>query len=104
MNGVDGKYLMFRGKPMMRQGNTICYGSMNDKYILFLGIINTKKQEGTTEECGEVPDNILVQILSTDTGKPLQERMVKQFTKKGLYDALEIGLFWLEKFNSDKQA
>ena len=33
---IKGKYLTYRGLPLVREGNTICYGSMEDKYILYL--------------------------------------------------------------------
>ena len=101
MASTNGKYLMFRGKPLVRQDNIICYGSMNDKYILFMLILSTKKLENAAPEAADiqVPDQILVQILSTDTTKSDRERMVKQFTKSGLYDAMEIGLIWLDQLN-----
>jgi hypothetical protein len=90
------KYLMYCGKPLVREKNAICYGDMSDKYILFMIILSNKKIEGTDYE---VPDNIIVQILSTDLTKPAHERMVKQFEKNGLYAAMEIGLIWLDKLN-----
>ena len=33
---VNGKYLMYRGKPLVREKNVICYGNMSDKYVLFM--------------------------------------------------------------------
>ena len=45
---VGGKYLEFRGKPLVRQGDTICYGDMDDKYILILEIMSYKEVNGTT--------------------------------------------------------
>lgn len=101
-SGVNGKYLIYRGKPLLRENNMICYGDMaNDKYVLFLMILNEKKLEipGTSEPVTG-PDKILVQILSTDKSKPAHERMVKQFEKNGLYDAMEIGMIWLDKLNA----
>ncbi len=80
-------YTMYRGKPLVREGQQICYGSMDDKYILFLGIMSTKK-------VGEhdVPDQILVQIQSTGADK----KVVKYGMKNGLYEAFEYGLIWLD--------
>ena len=101
MAGASNKYLKFRGKLFLRQDNLLCYGDMNDKYILFLCILTTKKID--TQDPNkklETADKVLVQILSTDTSKPAHERMVKQFDKNGLYDAMEIGLIWLDKFNN----
>lgn len=94
------KYLMYCGKPLVREKNTICYGDMTDKYILFMIILSTKKAEGTDYD---VPDKILVQILSTDSSKPSHERMVKQFDKSGLYSAMDIGIIWLDKLNGNEE-
>lgn len=97
-NNAKPQYLVYRGKPLVREKNAICYGSMEDKHILFMLILSMKKAE-SFEDGTEVPDAILVQILSTDTSKPAHERVVKQFNKNGLYDAMDIGLVWLDKLN-----
>ena len=61
-------------------------------------VLTTKKPEvGNSTE--EIPDQILVQILSTDQSLSPSERLAKQFEKKGLYDAIDIGLIWLDKLN-----
>lgn len=86
MNMVNGNFLMFRGKPLVREGQQICYGDMNDKYVLVLGIMSTKVVKNK-----EVPDQVLIQILSTSDGK-----VVKVASKTGLYEAFEYGLIWLE--------
>ncbi len=95
------KYLMYLGKPLVREKNALCYGDMTDKYILFMIILSTIKAEGTDYE---VPDKILVQILSTDLSKPSHERMIKQFEKNGLYSAMDIGLIWLDKLNGNPES
>lgn len=85
---LEGKYLMYKGKPLVREKNVIVYGDMRDEYYLFLMIL-------TTKNVGEIetPDKILIQILSTD-GK---QTIIKQGEKSGLYDALDIGTIWLER-------
>ncbi len=85
---LEGKYLMYKGKPLVREKNVIIYGDMREKYYLFLMILSSKK-------VGEIetPDKILIQILSTD-GK---QTIIKQGEKSGLYDALDIGSIWLER-------
>ena len=90
-------YIMFRGKPLVRENNMIVYGDMSDKYILFLLILTNKVVDKNKNV--EIPDKILIQILSTDTSKPAHERMEKQFEKNGLFEAMDIGLIWLEKLN-----
>lgn len=98
---VKGKYLMYNGKPLVRNEKVIVYGDMTDDYILFLGIMTTKPVE-TENGKVEVPDNIMVQILSTDTSMPAAQRMVKQGIKNGLFDAMEVGLTWLKRYNEGK--
>lgn len=93
---VDGKYLMYRGKPLVREKNAICYGSMEDKYILFL-IILTNKKVGETE----VPDRVIVQVISTDPAADANAKIYRQGEKHGLYDAFDIGLIWLERANAE---
>lgn len=80
-------YVMYRGKPLVREGQQIFYGNMDDKYILFLGIMTTKKVGDN-----DVPDQIIVQIQSTDADK----KVVKYGMKNGLHEAFEYGLIWLE--------
>lgn len=98
---VSGKYLMFRDKPFVRENNTICYGDMTDDYVLFMMILKNKTVQGAEGETLEIPDKVLVQILSTDVTKNPVERIAKQTEKNSLFDAMDIGLIWLEKFNKE---
>ena len=89
---LDGKYLMYKGKPLVREKNLICYGNMTDKCYLSM-LILTNKTVGSVE----VPNNVLVQVLTT--GK--NPKIIKQGTKNGLYEAFDIGTIWLERALSE---
>lgn len=84
---VSGKYLEYKGRPLVREGNTICYGDMNEKCILILEIMSYKK---VGEH--EVPDKILIQVI--DSKDP--NKIIRQGSKDGLHDAFSMGLIWLE--------
>ena len=84
---VSGKYLMYKGKPLVREGNTICYGDMSEKCILILEIMSYKDEKGN-----QVPDKILVQVI--DSKDPT--KIIKQGAKEGLHDAFSMGIIWLE--------
>ena len=84
---VSGKYLEYKGKPLVREGNTICYGDMAEKCILIMEIMSYKE-----ENSHKVPDKILIQVI--DCKDP--NKIIKQGSKSGLYDAFSIGLIWLE--------
>ncbi len=88
----NNKFLEYRGKPLVRCGNTIYYGNMNDPYVIMLQITSTK-----TFNDMEIADRVLIQLLNTDPDCRPRERIVKKSEKKGLYNAMDIGTIWLER-------
>ena len=90
MELVEGKYLEYKDRPLVREGNTICYGDKTEKCFLLLEIMSTKVDEISEEE---LPDKILIQII--DSNDP--NKIIKQGDKSGLYDAFSLGLVWLER-------
>ena len=85
------EYVMYKGLPLVREGDTICYGDLNEKYMLMLNILSKK-------ENGE-PDMIMVQICHTENRNKIVSG--KQAFKNGLYEALDLGIAWLEHLNKD---
>ena len=83
---AEGKYLMYKDKPLVREGDTICYGDMSEKCILILEIMSKDKETG-------LPKNILIQVV--DSKDP--NKIIKQGSKEGLSNAFSIGLVWLER-------
>lgn len=84
---VDGKYLEYKGKPLVREGDTICYGDMNDKCILILEILSYKKENGK-----DLPDDVFIQVVDSKN----QTNILYQDSKKGLFEAFDQGIIWLE--------
>ena len=84
---VEGKYLEYKGRPLVREGDTICYGDMDDKCILILEILSYKKEEGK-----DLPDNVFIQVVDPKN----QTNILRQGSKQGLFEAFELGLVWLE--------
>lgn len=87
--------LTYKGKPLVRKDNELYYGQMSDPYVLYLQIRSTTAVNGQ-----QIADKVDLKLLSTDTAKPMSERVARQTTKHGLYTALDIGAIWLEKANS----
>ena len=85
---VEGKYLMYKDRPLVREGDTICYGDMSEKYILIMEIFGYKEENGV-----KVPDTVLVQVVESED----QNKIVRQGQKSGLYEAFGYGLIWLEQ-------
>lgn len=85
--------LMYKGRPLVRNGNTIYYGFMDEPVVAVLTILSTKEFNGE-----EIADNVMVQLVKTDpTIIKIKEKIVKKAESKGLYSALDVGSIWLER-------
>ena len=91
-NGIEGKYIEYKGKPLVREGNEIYYGFMSDKFYLFMMIMSEEKAENFDVQ---IPQMVLVQILPTDgSGKVEKQKMVNS-----LFEAFDLGTAWLDRAN-----
>lgn len=86
------KMLTYKGKPLVRNENTIYYGNMSDEYVAMLQILETKEFVDMN-----MPQKVSVQILSTDPDLRPKERIKKKTEKTNLSDALKIASIWLER-------
>lgn len=92
---ISGKYLMYKGKPLLRERNMIVYGSTSDKYILALMIMSTKKIKDMS-----VPDRVMIQVLPTD---PSDKTSPRTAVKQGIFEAFDLGLIWLNRDNQSAE-
>ena len=88
----NGKFLTFKGKPLVRNGNTLYYGNPKEQYVIMMQIIATKPVGDV-----EVASKVSVQLLNTDPDASPRERIVKSSEKKGLYAAMDIAEVWLSR-------
>ncbi len=88
----ETNFLTYKGKPLVRKGKEIYYGDMSEKYIVRFEIFSSKK-DGKLE----IADKVSVQLLDSNTDKPMKERIVKDSTKDNLFAALDLGFTWLER-------
>ena len=82
----------YKGKPLVRCGNIIYYGSMKDKYIIKMEIKSTKMIGEN-----EVADKVIIQLMYTDTTISTRKQIIKSSEKNGLYLAIDIADAWLER-------
>ncbi len=90
---VQGDFILYKNRPLVREDNVICYGSLSEKYFLQMVIMTEKEYKGK-----KVPDKVYVQLLSTDKSLPASARVVKEGMKNGLTDAFDVGIAWLERY------
>ena len=94
-------YILYEGRPLIRNGQTLVYGSFAEAAYADMIILNEKKEKLPTGEEIEVPDMIMVTIMSTDKTQlaPLRPQEFHQ----GLADSLKYSITQIERFNK-KQA
>ncbi len=86
------KFLTYKGKPLVRNGNTLYYGDASENYVIMMQILATKPVGEM-----EVASKVSIQLLNTDPNVSARERIVKSSEKKGLYAALDIAEVWLSR-------
>ena len=91
------KELEYKGHPLRRQDNIIYFGSMADKYIIMMQILETKKVEDM-----DVATKVSVQLQLTDPELKSRDRVVKKSEKDSLYAAMDVASVWLERALASK--
>lgn len=86
------KFPTYKGKPLVRCGDVIYYGSMKDKYVVKLEIKSKKKVQDM-----DVADRVTVQLMYTDPNIRARKQIVKTSEKEGLYLAMDIADAWLTR-------
>ena len=89
--------LSYKGHPLRRKDNLIYYGSMADKYIIMLQVMETKKVDDL-----DVATKVAVQLQLTDPDLKSRDRVVKKTEKDSLYTAMDVATVWLDRALSTK--
>ena len=91
------KELEYKGRPLRRKDNILYYGSMSDKYIIMMQILDTKKDQDLN-----VASRVSVQLQLTDPTLKSRDRIVKKSEKDSLYAAMDVAAIWLERALKEK--
>lgn len=84
--------LEYKGHPLRRKDNMIYFGSMAEKYIILLQVLDTKKVKDL-----DVATKVSVQLQLTDPDLKSRDRVVKKSEKDSLYAAMDVASVWLDR-------
>ena len=84
--------LTYKGRPLVRCGDEIYYGNMEEPYVIRMQIKSKKEVNGL-----EIADKVTVQLMATDPYLSPRKQLIKSSEKKGLYLAMDIADIWLER-------
>ena len=93
----DKQILTYKGRALTRKDKVLYYGSMAEKYIVMLQILDSKPLSDI-----ELSTQVSVQLQLTDPSVKSKERIVKKHETDGLYQALDIASIWLDRFLATK--
>ena len=97
----ENSKLLYKGHPLRRKDNILYYGSMSDKYIIMMQIMETKTVSPAVgaENVPElkVASRVSVQLQLTDPAVKSRDRVVKKTEKTSLYAAMDVASVWLER-------
>ena len=84
--------LTYKGHPLRRVDNLIYYGTMAEKYIILMQVLDKKKVQDM-----DVATRVSVQLQLTDPDLKSRDRVIKKSEKESLYEAMDISAIWLER-------
>ncbi len=88
----EEKILTYKGRALTRKDKVLYYGSMADKYIIMLQIVDSKELSDI-----ELATRVSLQLQLTDPSIKSKDRIVKKTETEGLYQAMDIATIWLER-------
>ncbi len=89
---AETTFFQYKGKPLVRCGDTLYYGKMSDPYVIKM-VIKSKSPSGEME----LADKVTIQLMSTDPNVSPRKAIVKTSEKSNLFLAIDIGNVWLQK-------
>ena len=95
---MENNFLTYKGKPLVRSGDTVYYGSMSDSHVVLMQI-KSKKMQGDVE----IADHIIMQLLATDETLSLKDRIVNKGERHGLAEAMELAEIWLNRYLKEEK-
>ncbi len=85
------EFLLYEGKPLLRDGNVLYYGDFNENFITRFTILETKKVKDLS-----VASKVSIELLEKNGESIKTARLTKKAERSSLYAALDIGVYWLE--------
>lgn len=85
------EYLLYEGKPLLRDGNVLYYGDFSENFITRFTITETKKLQNL-----DVASKVTIELLEKHGDDISTARLTKKAERDSLYAALDIGVYWLE--------
>ena len=89
--------LTYCGHPLRRADNLIYYGSMADKYIVMMQVLDSEDFKGLS-----MAKRVSIQLQLTSPNLKSRDRVVRSTEKDSMAKAMEFATIWLDRALSGK--
>lgn len=90
--------LIYKGHPLRRVDNLIYYGTMAEKYIIMMQVLDSRQEQDL-----KLATKVSIQLQLTDPNLKSRDRVVKKSEKDSLYAAMDIAAIWLNRALAGKE-
>ena len=94
---ADANGLVYRGHPLRRVDNLIYYGSMADKYIIMMQVLDSEPLKDIN-----LAKRVSIQLQQTAPNLKSRDRVLRSTETASLAEAREFAAIWLERALSGK--
>lgn len=88
---TERERLIYRGKPLIRDGNVLYFGDFNDNFIARFTILESEKVNDL-----DMAKKITIELLEKNGDDISKAKLTKKAERTSMWAALDIGIYWLE--------
>ena len=88
---TERETLIYREKPLIREGNTLYYGDFNENFITRFTILESEKENDL-----DMATKIIIELLEKNGPDIKTAKLTKKAERTSMWAALDIGVYWLE--------
>lgn len=88
---TERESLIYRGKPLIRDGNVLYFGDFNDNFIARFTILESEKVNDL-----DMAKKITIELLEKNGDDISKAKLTKKAERTSMWAALDIGIYWLE--------
>ncbi len=88
---TEREQLIYRGKPLIREGNVLYFGDFNDNFLARFTILETENVNDL-----DMAKKITIELLEKNGPDISTAKLTKKAERTSMWAALDIGIYWLE--------
>lgn len=88
---TERESLIYRGKPLIRDGNVLYFGSFDENFITRFTILDSEQVNEL-----DMAKKITIELLEKHGNDISTARLTKKAERTSMWAALDIGVYWLE--------